>query len=234
MNPSLTALQTRLGYTFKDENLLVLAVTHPSYANEHPAEKETNQRLEFLGDSVLQLIITEELFRLYPADREGDLSNKRFALVKGLYLCRLAREIGLPACLRLSASEAANGGAERDSILEDAFEALIAAIHLDGGMDRAREITLRIYGDLPPRLARVVASDNPKGRLQELVQPLHGNSALRYEVVNTGGQAHAREFEVTLFLKDQPLASGRGTSKQRAEEAAARAALASWPPTGSN
>ncbi|MFZ9682553.1 MAG: ribonuclease III [Cephaloticoccus sp.] len=232
MSATLTALQARLGHTFHRPELLEVALTHPSVVNEDPSVADSNQRLEFLGDAVLQLILTEELFKLYPTDREGALSSKRFSLVKGEYLSAMAREIELAACIRLGPSEVATGGAERDSTLEDAFEAVMAAVYLDAGYDVAKAVVLRLYGDIPRRLAQVQPANNPKGRLQELVQPEHGNNALRYEVTATTGQAHAREFEVVLHFKNRPIATGRGTSKQRAEEAAARAALEAWPPAG--
>lgn len=232
MSATITALQTRLGHTFHRPALLEVALTHPSVVNEDPSVADSNQRLEFLGDAVLQLILTEELFSLFPGDREGALSSKRFSLVKGAYLSAMARELDLAVCIRVGPSEVSTGGAERDSTLEDAFEAVIAAVYLDAGYETTKAVVLRLYGDIPQRLAQVQPANNPKGRLQELVQPEHGNSALRYEVAATTGQAHAREFEVVLYFKNRPLATGRGTSKQRAEEAAARAALDAWPPAG--
>jgi len=253
---SLSPLEKRIGYQFRDRALLEQALTHPSSLNELPRGRiekkqggeQSNQRLEFLGDSVLQLILSEALYRLYPEDREGALSTKRFALVKGSALSALAREIALYAHIRVgqsertNASSAANKGnatdAEtsslsnlRDSILEDAFEALVAAIYLDSDLPTAREIVLRLYGDISQKLATAAPDTNPKGRLQERVQPHYGNDALHYEVIATHGEAHAREFEVALALRDRRLATGRGSSKQRAEEAAARAALANWTDT---
>ena len=228
MSPALTNLQSRLGYTFQQSELLELAVTHPSLVNENPDVKESNQRLEFLGDAVLQLILSEEIYRLFPQEREGKLTQNRKKLVEGRFTAQLAREIGLASCLRVQT--AAIELAESQSALEDAFEALVAAIFLDAGFAECRRIVLALYGDINQRLASVLPADNPKGRLQERVQPQHGNTALRYEVVNTTGQAHAREFEVTLYLKDRAIATGRGSSKQRAEEAAASAALENWPP----
>ena len=229
MNKELTKLQKRIGYTFKQGTLLELAVTHPSVLNENPDITESNQRLEFLGDAVLQLIISEEIYRLYPQEREGALTLNRKKLVEGLFTAKLGHELGLESCLRVQtdASELASS----NSALEDAFEALVAALYLDSGYNQAREVVLKIYGDIALRLAAILPDDNPKGRLQELVQPEHGNKALRYEVINTSGEAHAREFEVTVFFKDQPLASGHGTSKKLAEEAAADAALVNWNTT---
>jgi len=226
----LAALQGRLPHAFRDPELLLRAVTHPSYLAEHPEAKESNQRLEFLGDAVLLLILTDELFRLFPGEREGPLSQRRAALLRGGFLARLARETGLDACLRLSDSEDRAGGRDRPAALEDAFEALVGALYLDGGLEDTRRVVLALYGPLPARLEAVAGADNPKGRLQELIQPKYGNNALRYEVVQIGGTPHAREFEVEVRLNDKHLGTGRGSSKKLAEESAARTTLESWKP----
>jgi ribonuclease-3 len=225
---ALADLQGRLGHRFREPALLTRALTHPSFLPEHPEAGENNQRLEFLGDAVVQLFLTERLYGLYANEREGVLTKRRAALGKGTFLAQLARELGLAPCLRLSAGEEAAGGRDRDAALEDAFEALVGAVYLDAGLDTARRILEGIYGDLNQRLAGREDLENPKGRLQELVQPRHGNDALRYAVVSTDGADHARAYEVTVYLRDQPLGSGRGTSKKLAEEEAARAALAGW------
>jgi ribonuclease-3 len=225
MNADLQSLQQRIGYSFREPQLLELALTHPSYLQENPDATDSNQRLEFLGDAVLQLVLTEALYHRYPEEREGPLSRRRAALSKGPSLSAIAREIGLDACLRLSTSEENTGGRTRASALEDAFEALIGALFLDGKFAAVRRVLLAIYGPLPDRLAGMEAEENPKGRLQEKIQPEHGNNALRYDVARVQGEAHAREYEVVVYFKDNPLGSGRGTSKKQAEEAAARAAL---------
>lgn len=226
MNAPLDQLQARLTYTFRDPALLERAVTHTSYLPEHPDVAESNQRLEFLGDAVLQLTLTEALFHLYPGDREGLLSRRRAALTKGAFLAELARQIELDACLRLGTSEETTGGRQRAGALEDAFEALLGALFLDSDFATARRIILGLYGHLPDHLASLEDTENPKGQLQELVQPAHGNNALRYEVTAVEGQDHARAYEVSVFLLDRPLGTGRGSSKKSAEEAAARIALA--------
>ncbi len=226
MKGGLDALQERIGYRFRDPSRLERALTHPSWLQDNPGAPGTNQRLEFLGDSVLQLLLTEALFALYPADREGDLTKRRAMLGKGEFLSSLAREIGLDACLRLGANEEATGGRGRNAALEDAFEALVGAVHQDGGIEEARRTALGIYGDLPGRLASLEARANPKGRLQEIVQPLHGNLAVRYDVVATEGADHERLYEVAVYLLDRRIGTGRGSSKRIAEEEAALAALA--------
>ncbi len=224
MSDILAQLQARIDHTFRDATLLEVAVTHTSFLPENPGVA-CNQRLEFLGDAVLQLVLTEALFQLFPADREGALSKRRAALANGTFLARLAGEIELAAALRLGASEELAGGRARTAAIEDAFEALIGAVYLDSDLATARRVVLALYGPLSARLALVEDIDNPKGRLQELVQPLHGNHALRYEVLHIVGEDHAREYEVAVFLLDRQLGIGRGSSKKVAEEAAARMAL---------
>jgi ribonuclease III len=221
----LVQLEARIGHTFRDRALLERAVTHLSYLADHPTITESNQRLEFLGDAVLQILIAEELFNLFPQEREGMLSKRRALLVNGGFLAELAREIALDECLRLGSSEEATGGRTRTSSLGDAMEALVGAVYLDSDIDKARRVVRDLYGPLPDRLAAVEDVENPKGRLQELVQPLHGNTALRYEVLGIQGEDHAREYAVAVYLNDRQLGRGRGMSKKQAEEAAAREAL---------
>ncbi len=228
-----TQLQQQLGYTFRDASLLADALRHPSAATLRPATA-SNQRLEFLGDAVLQLVISEALYRADPEAREGVLSRRRATLTKGLFLVTLARELGLDRALELSPAEEQTGGRDRASSLEDAFEALAAAIYLDGGLEAARPAILRWYGPLERRLDGPEQGDNPKGRLQELVQPEHGNDALRYEVVHTQGQPHERHFEVHLHLLGRIVGTGSGRSKKEAEENAAREALRLWKTPASN
>ncbi|MCF3648271.1 ribonuclease III [Synoicihabitans lomoniglobus] len=225
MSASIEHLQQRIGYQFRDPSLLTLALTHPSWLQDHPEASDNNQRLEFLGDAVLQLILTEALYALYPSDREGALSKRRAALSKGNYLALLAGEIDLAPHLLLATSEEQTGGRHRAAALEDAFESLLGAIYADSGYESARDIILKLYGDLARRLSQVIPSENPKGRLQERIQPLHGNNALRYEVDHIAGEDHAREYEARVYLQDTFMGSGRGTSKKAAEEAAAQAAL---------
>lgn len=220
--------QAKIGYTFRDAELLKRALTHPSYLQDRPEALESNQRLEFLGDAVLQLILSETLYRAYSDQREGELSRRRSNLSKGSFLSQLARELELDTALRLGQSEEAQGGRKRDSNLEDALEALIGAIFLDSGLDRTRECVLLWLGNVEQRLALAQPADNPKGRLQERIQPLYGNQALRYESRHIAGEDHAREYEAIVYINDQAAGAGRGTSKKLAEEAAAAEALAKW------
>lgn len=225
MSDPLARLEARIGHTFRNRTLLTCAVTHPSFAQEHPGD-ESNQRLEFLGDAVLQILFAEDLYNHFPTEREGFLSRKRALLVNGTMLAVLAREIGLDACLRLGASEEMSAGRTRTSSLGDAFEALVGAVYLDSDLPTVHRVVFGIFGDIDARLACTEDADNPKGRLQELVQPLHGNNALRYETIRIDGADHAREYEVAVHLLDRAVGSGRGSSKKLAEEAAARVALA--------
>ncbi|QYM80377.1 ribonuclease III [Horticoccus luteus] len=219
------SFQRRIGYTFRNVDLLERALTHPSWLQDHPEAADSNQRLEFLGDAVLDLIIAEAIFHADTTAREGDLTQRRKRLIEGRFLSQLALEIGLDAALHLSASEESTGGRHKSAALEDAFEALVAAIFLDAGLEETRRVVLGLYGPLERRLASTMTVDNPKGRLQERVQPEHGNNALHYEVVRTEGADHARAFEVTVSLHGQELGTGRGSSKKAAEAAAAAAAL---------
>ncbi len=234
MPEKLKSLETRLGYRFRSQALLHEALTHPSYLQDRPKAGPHNQRLEFLGDSVLQFILTEALFGEFTTEREGVLSRRRAVLSKGGFLTQMARDLGLDAALRLSKSEEDTGGRTRASTLEDAFEALVGALYLDSDLATTRERVLAWYGPLADRLASSEDAENPKGRLQELIQPEHGNTALRYEVVSTNGPRHAREYEIAVFLNDRQLGTGTGPSKKVAEEVAAQAALTTLRVESSN
>lgn len=224
LNP-IRSLATHIGHPFANPALLQQALTHPGYANEHPGEGEHYQRLEFLGDAIIQFVVTAALFRLHPAQREGELSRLRTALTNGVFLGELARELDLPAHLRLSAAEQKTGGSP--SVAGDAYESVVGALFLDGGLPAAQAFIERTYGNLDARLASLRLDDaNPKGRLQERVQPVHGTGALRYDTMQTGGPDHAKEYTCTIRLADRILGTGTGTSKKAAEEAAARSALA--------
>lgn len=225
----LAPLQNRLGYTFGDPSLLQKALTHPSFLQDHPEQTESNQRLEFLGDAVLQLVLSEVLFHAFPEAREGELSKNRSALSQGKFLHTLALELGIDHNLYLGQSEEQTGGRTRPSILEDALEAILGAIYLDSDLPTARAHLLRWIGPIESRLQDAGGAQNPKGKLQELVQAQHGNHALRYESLHASGEDHAREYESTVYVLDKALGSGRGSSKKAAEEAAAIAALAQWP-----
>jgi ribonuclease-3 len=224
----LKALQDRIGYRFQNPALLRESLIHPSYLQERPDEPGNNQRLEFLGDAVLDLILSEKLFELYPGEREGTLTKQRSILAKGLFLSNLAQRLHLHESLFMSRSELKNRGNLRPSSLEDALEALVGAIYLDSDLPTTRRVVLGWYGDIPAQLRPFTAVSNPKGRLQELVQPTLGNDALRYQISREEGEAHERLFEVQLFLQDEWLATGQGRTKKEAEERAATYALKHW------
>ena len=216
--------QTRLGYAFRDEGLLRLALTHPSVAHEAGTPSPHNQRLEFLGDAVLQLVLTQQLYEKFPASDEGPLTKARAKLVNRRTLAECARTLGLGAHLILSRGEETSGGRDRASTLSDAFEALLGAIFLDGGFAAAREFILREFGTAFGKLDTLPTIENPKGELQELLQA-RSPEAPEYHVISTTGPDHDRMFECTVQHGGVELARGRGKSKKAAESDAAWAAL---------
>ncbi len=217
-------LQACLGYSFRDPGLLRLALTHPSVAHELGSPAQTNQRLEFLGDAVLQLVLTQELYERFPEASEGPLTKARARLVNRRSLAERARALDLGGALILSHGEEAQGGRERPTALADAFEAVLGAMHLDGGFTAVREFIRREFrlalGELPVR----AISENPKGELQELLQTSSLETP-RYEVVSTTGPDHDRVFECIVRHHGRELARGVGKSKKAAESEAAVAAL---------
>jgi len=219
-----SAFEGRIGYCFNKRKLLVMALTHPSWAQQHDGE-ENNQRLEFLGDSVLSLILAQELYERMPNKREGVLTHSRAALAKRALLSSLALELGVDSALRLSESEERNGGRARESILEDTLESVAGAVYLDSSFERARSVVMGWYGDLHARLDVILGSHNPKGRLQELVQPTMGNEAISYTIISEDGPPHLRSFSVQVDIGGKVMGEGVGASKKEAEENAAREAL---------
>ncbi len=214
----------RVGLRFRDLRLLVRALTHRSYVNEHPDALEDNERLEFLGDAILDFVVGEWLYHRFPEMDEGDLTRYRSALVCREQLAEFARQIGLEGVLLLGRGEDAHGGRQRDSLLSAAFEALVGALYLDGGLEVVKAF-------LTPRLAQAMEQimaqrldEDPKSVLQEQVQAL-GYAAPVYEVVNAEGPDHHRRFEVEVLVDGHPLGRGMGWSKREATKAAARAAL---------
>ncbi len=222
--PELAELQSRLGFQFRDEALLRLALTHPSIAHESGVATAHNQRLEFLGDAVLQLVLTRELYEKFPGSDEGPLTKARARLVNRRSLAERARAIGLGEHLILGRGEETHGGRERSSTLADAFEALLGAIFLDGGFDPAREVILREFGGAFGAMSVLPTIDNPKGELQELLQARSPESP-EYHVVSATGPDHDRVFECTVHHGGLELARGSGKSKKAAESDAALAAL---------
>ncbi|MGC3957209.1 MAG: ribonuclease III [Verrucomicrobiota bacterium] len=221
----LAALQARLGYTFRQESLLRVALTHPSVAHEKGTAIEHNQRLEFLGDAVLQLALTRELYERFPAFDEGPLTKARAKLVNRRTLAIHGRGLTLGEHLILSRGEESHGGRERSSALADAFESVIGAIFLDGGYEVAREFILREFNPTLSEMGAPPTLENPKGELQELLQA-KSPDAPKYHVVSASGPDHDRVFECTVHHGGVELARGSGKSKKAAESEAALNALA--------
>jgi ribonuclease-3 len=217
-------LQARLAYVFRDLALLRLALTHPSVAHEQGSPVPTNQRLEFLGDAVLQLVLTCELYHKFPDCGEGPLTKARAKLVNRRTLAERARHVGLGPHLILSRGEELQGGRDRPSTLADAYEALLGAILLDGGFEAAREFILRQFQAAFGGLSVIPILENPKGELQELLQA-RSTEAPQYHVVSVSGPDHDRLFECTVHHAGTELARGRGKSKKAAESEAALTAL---------
>lgn len=222
--PDLAPLQDRLGCRFRDERLLLLALTHPSVAHESGEATPHNQRLEFLGDAVLQLVLTEKLYAHFPSFDEGQLSKSRAKLVNGDMLASLARTLELGKYLVLSRGEESNGGRDRSSALADALEAVLGAIFLDAGLPVAREIILREFEPAIGGLEALPGIENPKGELQEFLQA-RSAPAPEYVIVSATGPDHERDFECAVLHAGVELARGRGKSKKAAESEAALAAL---------
>ena len=218
-------LQDRLGYVFRDTALLQLALTHPSIAHEAGSPVQTNQRLEFLGDAVLQLVLTRELYEKFPGFGEGPLTKARAKLVNRRTLAERAKHLNLGPHLIVSRGEEIHGGRERPSALADTYEALLGAIFLDGGYEAARQFILSHFQAAFGGLAVIPILENPKGELQELLQAV-SPEAPQYHVVSVSGPDHDRIFECTVHHGGAELAHGRGKSKKAAESEAALAALA--------
>jgi len=221
VNRNLKALENELGYTFQNPALLDRALTHSSYANEREALGD-NERLEFLGDSVLGFITAEYLFSEHKGVPEGELTRLRAYAVCEKSLDVYAREIGLGDYLLLGKGEERTGGRERASVLSDAFEAVIAAIYLDGGMEPAKKFVLRFVH--PYVEAKPVFKDY-KTMLQEVTQKNPGET-LEYVLVSESGPDHDKHFEVEVHLNSNVIGRGSGPSKKKAEQDAAREALA--------
>lgn len=219
MSNKLDRLERKIGYSFKDQEFLVLALTHRSLGGRN------NERLEFLGDSILNFVAAEALFERFPQAREGQLSRLRARLVKGVTLAELAKGFELGEFLRLGSGELKSGGFRRESILADTTEAIIGAIYLDSGMERARE---RILVWLAGHIASLTLIDNnkdPKTRLQEFLQSRQCELP-RYEVIESSGEAHCRTFKVECHVAPlQKPTSGEGSSRRCAEQEAAEKAL---------
>jgi len=218
-------LEARLGAPLVDRETALAAITHKSWVNEHRGEGgEDNERLEFLGDAVIDLLVSEYLMSRFPRAREGDLSKLRAAVVDEAGLAGMARSLGLGELLRLGRGEEMTGGREKASLLADAMEAVIAAVFLDGGLAAAHALVDRFLGDAYAQAETGTLDRDWKTQLQELGQARHRTSP-RYRVVAEVGPDHSKTFEIEVELRGTALGRGSGRSKKDAEQAAARAAL---------
>ena len=222
MMTTVNELEERIEYRFKDKQLLHEALSHSSYANEGK-KKRSNERLEFLGDSVLSIIVAQHLFLHYTHLPEGELTKMRAALVCEKSLHEFALQFGLNEFLLLGKGEEMTGGRERPSIIADAFEALLAAIYLDGGMDRATEFVLRFIPEhLNPKQAKGL--NDYKTTLQEIIQQ-NREEKVEYVLIGESGPDHNKTFEVEVHLNSNVIGKGKGKSKKQAEQLAAKEAL---------
>jgi ribonuclease-3 len=217
---SLDKLICHLDYRFHDEGLLETALTHRSVTQNN------NERLEFLGDAVLGMVIAEELYKRFPEASEGEMSRLRASLVKGDTLAEIARRFELGDVVRLGPGELKSGGFRRKSILADAFEAILGAIYLDGGFENCRNIILKHFSSRLDEVSPETAQKDPKTRLQEYLQA--GGQALPdYEVVDIAGEAHAQTFTVECRVENMQSVRAQGSSRRKAEQAAAEMILES-------
>ena len=217
-------LQTLIGYHFSDTALLAEALTHRSYANEQRTRCADNERLEFLGDAILGLVIAEALYSGDPQRPEGELSRLRAELVNAGTLAQLARQIGLGASLYLGRGEVKAGGNDKENILADAFEALLGAIYLEGGISAVRPVILQLFAQAVIEKAKQQGNSDYKSQLQEHLQALQ-QAPPEYVLITTEGPEHDRAFVVEARIPGRVLGVGRGRSKKEAEQVAAGAAL---------
>lgn len=219
------ALELRLGVALRDRATALAALTHKSFVNEHRGEPQTdNERLEFLGDAVIDLAVSHRLMERFPGAREGELSKLRAAVVDEQGLAGLARALDLGPLLRLGRGEELTGGRRKASLLADAMEAVIAAVYLDAGLDGVLALVDRFLGDAFARAAAGTLDRDYKTQLQEQAQS-RLRATPRYRVVAERGPDHAKVFEVELDLRGEVLGTGQGRSKKDAEQAAAKLAM---------
>jgi len=218
------SLESKIAYKFRNSLLLAEALTHPSLAYESQKPHFDNQRLEFLGDSVIQLVLTQALYEKFPHFSEGHLTKLRARLVSKAGLTEFAKALDLGLYMMLGKGEQASGGRERASTLADAFEALVGAIYLDGGLEKVRAVILSITDDTLEALALAPEEKNPKGQLQEQLQSVAPESP-SYELVSESGPDHDKSFVARVVWRGDTLAEGQGSSKKIAEISAARLAM---------
>ncbi len=219
MQQSLRKFEEKLGYAFKNRNLLIEALTHKSYKKPY-----NNERLEFLGDAVLDLVIGEYLFFKFPNANEGELSKMRASLVNEDGFARLANELELGKYIFISAAEENNNGRNKPSLLSNAFEAVMGAIYLESGLDEVKKITLKLLEKIYPKIDLNTLFKDYKTTLQELTQAKYGITP-EYKLISSYGPDHKKEFEVAVLLQGEMLSSAKGKSKKAAQQEAAKKAL---------
>jgi ribonuclease III len=213
--PQMLALQKQLNFTFTDEKLLIEALTHKSYKQSY-----NNERLEFLGDAVLDLIVGEYLFKKYPNDDEGNLSKIRASLVNEEGFTILARHIKLGECIFLSNAEVNNNGKDKPSLLSNAFEAVMGAIYLEAGLDRLNEIVLKLLDEVYAKKDMKTLSKDYKTTLQEITQARFSVTP-EYKLIAATGPDHQKNFEIALYIEGKEYARGKSNSKKGAQQEAA-------------
>ena len=215
-------LEKKLGYAFKDKKILITALSHKSFVNECRIKPmESYERLEFLGDSILEYIVSEFLYKNYQDLTEGELTKLRASLVCEFTLSKIARDIGYGNYIRLSKGEKSTGGSNRDSILCDVFESVLGAIYIDGGMESSKQYVFKFLLD---DIKHKQLYYDCKTKLQELTQK-DGNSTLRYELVSADGPEHDKLYKVRVMIDEKEISQGTGHNKKSAEQEAAFNAL---------
>jgi ribonuclease-3 len=218
MNQNLEDLQTKIGYTFKDKEKIIRALTHRSYINEHRDQKLlSNETYEFLGDSILEFWISDKLFRQFPQFDEGDLTNLRALIVCTQNLALISTDISLCDFVLLSKGEERHSGRTNQSILADTFESVLGSIFLDGGITPAFKFLEKVLDQSISTLSSKKIYKDPKSLFQEIAQAKRGITP-RYQTVDETGPDHQKNFEVAVFLNEDLIATGSGNSKQKAEE----------------
>ena len=212
-------LEDRLGYRFENKQLIIEALTHKSYKKPY-----NNERLEFLGDAVLDLIVGEYLFLKFPNSNEGILSKIRASLVNESGFTLLARTIHLGDYMYLSLAEENNNGRDKPSLLSNAFEAIIGAIYLEAGLQKAKDIAIKLLEECHPKIDLQSLSKDYKTTLQELTQATHGVTPV-YQLIGSSGPDHKKEFEIAVVLDEQEISRAKGKSKKDAQQKAAQIAL---------
>lgn len=221
---SLPDIQDIIGYRFRNESLLEISLTHRSYSHSSDSDTLSNERLEFLGDSVLGLVIAEQLYRDHPSMQEGELTKTKALLVNEATLAEIGKEIRLNDYMKLAMEEDRSGGRDRPSIISDTVESVIGAVFLDGGIEAARDMVLRLIYTRKEEIISDASRRNFKGELLELAQA-RGEGLPRYDVVSERGPDHEKVFRIEVYVEGRMVGTGSGSTKKEAEQKAAAVAL---------